>query len=219
MKKDLEFKSFEIKAFENKESGLTIEGYAAYFGNVDSVNDIIQKGAFAKTLKENKDRIAFCYQHDIYKPIGKINEIEEDEKGLFIKARISDSEDEIKTKIREGILKEMSIGFQTVKQSYDEEKEIRTLHEVKLWEASLVTIAANSLATITGIKSIYEKFDIVNEMFDNVIEEENDRNKKYNLLKLKSLVNEMPEEPQVIEKPIDNSDELKSIFYKTLLIK
>ena len=71
--KSLEFKSFEIKGYSEDEDNMVIEGYGAYFGNADSYNDIIVKGAFKKTLNENKGRIAFCYQHDFYNPIGRID--------------------------------------------------------------------------------------------------------------------------------------------------
>ena len=109
--KNLKFKNFDITETKADESGnLTISGYGAVFGNVDSYGDIIERGAFAKTLIERKDRIAFCYQHDIWNPIGKIESISEDEKGLKLTVKLSAAEEDIQTKVKEGILKEMSIG-------------------------------------------------------------------------------------------------------------
>ena len=60
----------------------------------------------------------------------------------------SKSEESIATKIEEGIIKEMSIGYRTVKYDYDTAKEIRTINELRLYEVSLVTRAANEEATI-----------------------------------------------------------------------
>lgn len=200
--RQLEFKSVAIdNVTEEDNNELVIEGYGAWFGNLDSCEDIMQKGCFSKTLAENKGRIAFCYQHDIYNPIGKIEEIKEDDKGLYLKVRISDAEDDIKIKIREGILKEMSVGFSTIKAMYDENTEVRTIMEVQLWEVSLVTIAANPLAVITGMKSA-EKVDYIMEQVNRLLAIEQNKNKKFELLKLKSLLQDMPIESHIEVEPI-----------------
>lgn len=210
--KDLKFRNYEIKSVTEENNEMFIEGYGAIFGNIDSYNDIIEKGAFSKTISENKGRVAFCYQHDIYTPIGKIEDINEDEIGLKIKVRISDSEDDIKVKIREGILKELSIGYSTIRSEYNQETDIRTLKEVKLWEVSLVTIAANPMATITAMKS-EEAATMIEAEFDRLLAIETNRNKKFDLLKLKSLVLSKPlEEAPIEEEPIEKKEEVKSIF-------
>ena len=214
--KKLEFRNFEIKSMDINPSGeMFIEGYGAIFGNVDSYEDIIEKGAFTKTLSENKGRIAFCYQHEIDEPIGKIEDIKEDNIGLWLRVRISDACDEIKTKLKEGILKEMSVGFQTIISTYDENTDIRTIKEVKLWEVSLVTIAANPLAVVMQLKSLKEKEDYIERCFDALIDNITNKNNKFDLLKLKSLVlNNLPkedsnpnsqieEEPKEVKKGLD----------------
>ena len=112
MKDTLQFKNFEIHETKKEDDGrLTITGYGAYFNNIDSYGDIIERGAFTKTLAERKGRIAFCYQHDIWNPIGKIEEIYEDEKGLKITVKISAAEEDIQTKVKEGILKDRSVSI------------------------------------------------------------------------------------------------------------
>ena len=193
MKKNIEFRNFEIKSMDTMPNGeMFLEGYGAIFGNIDACEDIIEKGAFAKTLSENKGRIAFCYQHEIDEPIGKIEEIKEDNIGLWLRVRISDACEEIKTKLQEGILKEMSVGFQTMISTYDENTDVRTIKEVKLWEVSLVTIAANPLAVVMQLKSIQEKEDYIEKCFDAILENITNRNTKFDLLKLKSLIMNMP---------------------------
>lgn len=42
--------AFEIKAVDHE--GRTLEGFAAAFGNLDQVRDILHPGAFKKTLVE-----------------------------------------------------------------------------------------------------------------------------------------------------------------------
>lgn len=229
MKKSLEFKNFdfEIKSVEANEDGdLIIEGYGSKFGNVDSYKDIVAKGAFTKTLNENADRIAFCYQHDLFTPIGKIQNIKEDDYGLFISVKVSNAKncESYKTQINEGILKELSIGYTTVKSIRNEETGVRTLVEVKLWEISLVTIAANSMAAITGIKSIEDKQNAVEEQIDRLIAMERSKEKKYELTKLKALIEEeLPSEEtsetQPKSEPPAVVDESKQIDFAKIIFK
>ena len=50
----------------------TFEGYAAVFGNVDSYGDIIQPGAFTKTIQERRSQIKILWNHDSFAPpVGK----------------------------------------------------------------------------------------------------------------------------------------------------
>ena len=132
------------------------------FNNKDSDGDIITKGAYSKTLQENSERIAFLYQHNMNQPIGKPLSMKEDEKGLFIEAKISDSSlgQDVKTMVSEGILKEFSVGFIPIKE--DLQKDVNYIKEIKLFEFSLVTLAANPLAKVTeykGTKSDDNLFD------------------------------------------------------------
>lgn len=191
MKHDLQYKDFQIESFKADESGkdLIIEGWGAYFDNVDSYGDVIKKGAFTKTLMERKDRIAFAYQHDVWNPIGKIMEIEERDKGLFLRVKLSAAEKDIQTKVKEGILKEMSIGYRTINSApaVIDGQDINTLTEVMLYEVSLVTIAANPKALITSMKG-EEKRDFLDEEFERLIAIERNQQKKYDLMKLKSYV-------------------------------
>lgn len=195
MKKELKFLNipFEIKADSNDE--LVIKGHGAVKGNIDSYKDVISDGAFKKTIKEQGERIAFCYQHDIYNPIGKIQVIEEDSKGLYLEVKISDAENDIKTKIKEGILKEMSIGYATMdaKRGEQEGQDVNFLTEIKLYEVSLVTIAANPLAMIESMKSEgQENVDVIDNEFDRLINIERQKEKRFELMKLKALVMSLP---------------------------
>ena len=213
MKNTLEYKNFEIKSvdFNSETKEMVIAGYAATFGNQDypqmtwnrdlgdyvMATDTIERGAFAKTISERKSRIAFCQNHDISEPKAKIIELKEDEKGLFFKARISDSEPELKTKIREEIFSEFSIGFQTINAMWEKKTDgtwLRKLVEAKLFEISVVTIARDENSRITEIKSI--------EMIDSLIKSESNEEKKYKLLQIKSLFENEPISSLEVKKPI-----------------
>jgi HK97 family phage prohead protease len=219
MKHNLKFKDFKIDSFKEETGGLTIEGYGAVFGNVDSYGDVIEPGAFAKTLTERKDRIAFCYQHDIWNPIGKILAISEDSKGLPLSVRLSDAEKDIQTKVREGILKEMSIGYRNInaREEIVEGRTVNHLTEIMLYEISLVTIAANPMALITGMKSEGQSdSDFINEEIERMIAIERNPQKKYDLMKLKSyieaLIKEEPKEITPTDEPLTKDYFLNLLF-------
>lgn len=204
MKRELKFLNipFEVKADSDNE--LIIEGHGAVKGNIDSYKDVIVDGAFKKTIKEQGDRIAFCYQHDIYNPIGKIIEIKEDSKGLWLRVKISDAENDIKTKIKEGILKEMSIGYSVIdmKRGEQDGEDVNLLTEIKLYEVSLVTLAANPLAIIEGMKAEGQtNKDVIEAEFDRLINIERQKEKRFEIMKLKALVMSLPLEAKAAEKP------------------
>ena len=148
----MERKQFEIKAVR-EDQNLYVEGYAAVFANVDSYNDRIQKGAFVNTINgTNRDRIAFCKDHDLRDVIGVIVDLREDENGLWFRAKISKTRDgkDVEILLEDGALKEFSIGYITKAYDWNEEEGIRTLTEIELWEISLVTRAANDQAKVTA---------------------------------------------------------------------
>ena len=153
-----EHKAFKFDLESVGEDG-EFSGYAAIFGNVDSGGDVIEKGAFAKTIKEDFDRVKILFYHqDCELPIGKPLELREDDKGLFIRAKISDTQRgrDIRTLLKDGVLNELSIGYDAVDFYYDGDTHVRHLKEVRLWEVSVVPWAMNELAQINEVKSLAE---------------------------------------------------------------
>jgi HK97 family phage prohead protease len=147
--------TFKMDSYE-PELGV-FEGYAAVFGNIDSYGDIIEPGAFLKTILDGMEanRIKILALHrDCDLPIGVPLEMREDERGLFIKGKISDTTAgrDVKALLADGVLTEMSIGYDPAKFTVDEDG-IRHLTEIDLWEVSLVTWAANDQAKVTGYKA------------------------------------------------------------------
>ena len=92
--------------------------------------------------------------NDSLLPIGRPLEVREDSKGLYIKAKISDTAmgRDVKVLLKDGVLNELSIGYDPIVFDYDETG-IRHLREVKLWEVSVVTWAMNPEATVIGYKA------------------------------------------------------------------
>lgn len=149
--------SFELESAD--ESTGEFSGYAAVFGNRDSGNDIIEKGAFAKTIVEDFHRIKILALHnDCWLPVGKPIELREDDRGLFIRGKISDTSmgRDIRTLLKDGVLNELSIGYDAIEFDYDSKQDTRHLKEIKLWEVSIVTWAMNDQAKIEEVKSLVE---------------------------------------------------------------
>lgn len=160
MKKAMSYKAlpFELKQVD-VETGV-FEGYAAYFGNVDAWGDVIERGAFTKTLQENGRRVKICYQHNPMWPIGKPLELREDAQGLYVKGKIAPTElgRDVLILMRENVIDELSIGYDAIKEEW--RNGIRYLKEIRLWEISPVTWAANELARITGVKRATQFSDL-----------------------------------------------------------
>ena len=157
-----EYKAFKFELDNVDETTGEFSGHALVFDNVEDGNDIMERGAFAKTIVENFERIKILSQHnECDLPIGKPIELREDGKGLFVRGKISDTQKgrDVQILLKDRVLNEMSVGYEAVDFEYDD-KGIRHLKEVKLWEISIVTWAMNELATIDEVKSLAENLKI-----------------------------------------------------------
>ena len=160
MKGNIEFKSSfaGIKDVDTKNRIVT--GYLSEFGSLDYDKDIIEKGAFTKSIMERKNDIFFLNQHDWKQPHGKFNVLQEDNKGLYFESmqlpNTTYSNDLIEL-YSMGIVKEHSIGFSTIKSDWHKDGITRIIKEVKLYEGSNVTLGANPNTPFTGFKARTEK--------------------------------------------------------------
>lgn len=130
-----------------------VKGYGSVFGNIDSDGDMLMPGAYAKTIKENGYRVKYLYQHDMSKPIGKMSELYEDQKGLGFVAEVPETRlgKDVIELMKAGVITENSVGILPIQKGYNDN--IREITEVKLYEISAVTMAANDQAKITNVKS------------------------------------------------------------------
>ncbi len=132
------------------------EGYGAVFNNVDMTGDVILPGAFRNCLLEKPlNAIKLLWQHDHQQPIGKWEEIREDDHGLFVRGQILTTIQrgvEVMAMLKAGIVDGMSIGFRTIKSIWEEGTDYRQLAEVDLWEVSVVTFPANMRARVDTVK-------------------------------------------------------------------
>lgn len=154
----------EVKGMDDKGKG-SFEGFASTFGNVDFGDDVIDKGAFTKSLADWKARNQLplmTWQHDIKIPVGDFFSMEENEKGLFFTAAVwtGDKQTEM-SKTAHNMLtgtgpKGMSIGFNSIEEKEDTVggQRVRRLTEIKLFEIAIVPFGMNDQAVITSAKSL-----------------------------------------------------------------
>lgn len=163
-------KTSKFKVKESNDDSMTIKAYGSVFGNYDSDNDVILKGAYAKTIKEmgpeGRDAVKLVAQHDIGRPIAKITSMKEDNHGLLIEAKFgewTDSKDYYEM-MKAGVINELSVGFVPV-QKDENEKGGYNIKEIKLYEISAVTVAANEKAVVMDVKS-YDPLKLVKQIED-----------------------------------------------------
>jgi uncharacterized protein len=161
MTKNIEYKSFSLKLDDVDTQG-TIRGYASTFGNVDLGFDIVDKGAFKKSIKEARGVWPILGDHDPKNQIGWNMRAEEDDKGLYVEGKLDlnvqsarEKYSLAKTAMELGASMGLSIGYMTIKAEPDREKPmVRHLKELKLFEYSIVTFPMNTEAMITGAKGL-----------------------------------------------------------------
>lgn len=159
-------KSFNLNIKAVQEDGF-FSGYGAVFGNVDWYNDVILPGAFAKSLEKwaGKNKMPpVLWNHSSNEPIGVYTKLVEDERGLYVEGKLL-VDDVPKAKSTHALLKAgaidgLSIGYRTVKSSYNEKTDIRELIELDLGEVSIVTTPANEQSLITSVKSKLEEGEL-----------------------------------------------------------
>ena len=163
---------FEVT--RSSDDGLTFEGYAAVWDQPTMIDswegrfaERIARGAFKKTITERTPVLQFDHgTHPLIGsiPLGAITTLREDDKGLFVRARLSDNWliQPVRDAIRDGAVNGMSFRFRTIRDEYDEEADWartfgddvpgRTLLEVAMPELGPVVFPAYD-ATEAGVRN------------------------------------------------------------------
>jgi HK97 family phage prohead protease len=150
----------EVKAIT---SGVaSFSGYANTFNRKDQAGDITMPGAFRDTLADAQARgrkmlWPVYYGHDRSRFIGGITAASEDAKGIRVEGLLAtDTQDgqEAYNLAKHGLMSSLSIGYNTVRSSYDRDG-TRRLRAVKLQEVSLVAQPADLHAGIETLTPGY----------------------------------------------------------------
>lgn len=146
------------------------EGHGSVFGNVDLGGDVVMPGAFRESLDTHQAEgtaPAMLWSHDPNEPIGKWLSMREDQVGLRVEGKLT--LDVPRAKAAYALMRDdalaLSIGYQAKVFNYDE-RGIRLLHQVELFEVSPVAIPMNPKARINGVKSIPDKRTLETKLRD-----------------------------------------------------
>jgi len=131
---------------------IRLAGYASVFGVPDSSGDVVVRGAFARTIAAG--RVPLLWQHAVDTPIGVVEKLGEDARGLrVIAAIVADTEqghDAVEL-LRAGAISGLSFGYRVRASRPDRARGIRELTDLDLLEVSIVTFPMQPLARVIAI--------------------------------------------------------------------
>ena len=150
-----------------------VSGYFALFGNKDLDGDIIEPGAFTKTIQERgpngKKLIKYLLDHDRTKAVARIDELYEDEKGLRYTAKIGSHSlgQDFAKMVESGIINQHSFGFSVPKDKsyFDQSRKANIIKEVMMFEGSAIQfLGANPETTFIDLKSMEDALNLFQKL-------------------------------------------------------
>ncbi len=126
-------------------------GYAAIFDRPDRGGDVVRAGAFARSLKRRAGAVPLLWQHDEAKPVGRIEYLREDGRGLRVIARLSAGAAgrAAAALLSEGKVAGLSFGYRIRKAAGAAP---RALEDVELVEISLVRVPMQPRARVHAVE-------------------------------------------------------------------
>lgn len=120
-------------------------GYAAVFDRPDRGGDVVRAGAFARSL--TRGAVPLLWQHDAARPIGRIEYLKEDRRGLRVIGRLVDAR--AARLLKAGAVRGLSFGYR-VRAARGEGP--RELTDLELVEVSLVTLPMQPKARVHAVE-------------------------------------------------------------------
>ena len=155
------YKTIELKT---NEAGKVAGFFSTYDKTPDSYGDVIEPGAFTKTIAKRKETghpFPLCFNHDFSDVIGACDTIEEKEIGPYVEASFLDitRAQDVRKMLQSGAIYQFSFAYDVLKRRdpTPDEKALgitNVLQEVELFEVSIVTVPANQNAVVTDVKSV-----------------------------------------------------------------
>ena len=145
-------KSEPLPTVDGKIDSVTIEGYAST-NDVDRHGDIVPTSVWEAGMKNYLKNPVILAYHDHSEPAGRMVEHRIDEKGLWVKARISAAAEDVFNLVKDGVLTAFSIGFRIVDAEYNSAAELFVVKELELHEISVVSVPANQNTLFSLSKS------------------------------------------------------------------
>jgi len=144
--------------------GVEVEWYAST-KDKDRWSDIVEPEAFKNALSMYMLNPIVLLQHDMDKPIWIVEDAKIDENGLYIKAKITENEDWVFSKLVNGVLRSFSIGYRVKdyedRDIYNSDWEYAwsdfVIKELELYEISIVSVPMNPYALMKSMSDCFEK--------------------------------------------------------------
>ena len=156
------YKEFTMRKSDGEKDAGTISGYFSTYDRIpDSYGDVIAKGAFTETIKKREESghpFPLCWNHDLNQIIGKVDAIEDTEKGPLMTASFFDSSlaQEKREIVKNGVVYQFSFAYDVLDAAPVELEggtKANELRKLDLFEVSIVPIPANQNAVMTDVKS------------------------------------------------------------------
>lgn len=212
--------SFETKSFKKASNTLKIAGYANTVAK-DRSGDVVTAEAWANGVENFRKNPVLLFQHKHDCPIGRVDNIKVDKKGIFVEASVSEAAEKnhgIQTLIRDGALKSFSVGFRVKDGEYNRSDDSMTITDVELLELSVVTVPCNQ----ESLFSIKKSFDSDNDYaqfikeFDTSVAEEEDTMNTSDETKTSENINEEKETDSIVEEvSVEETKEAEETVEKT----
>ena len=146
-RRSVAYSNLEVRAADD---GTKLIGYAAVFDSPSEpmpFTEFVRRGAFTKTLNDGAD-VRLLVDHEGV-PLARTKSgtlyLEEDERGLRVEANLDPTNPDaarIISAMRRGDLSQMSFAFRTIKDAWNNDRSVRELREVQLFDVSVVTFPA-----------------------------------------------------------------------------
>jgi uncharacterized protein len=161
--RSLDTEPLEFRAADGDDAKVgTFSGYAARYGQPSlplPFTERIAPGAFARSLRSRND-VRMYVNHDdrmvLASTRSKTLRLEDRADGLWVEAdlpNVSYAHD-LRELIKADVVRTMSFGFSTVKDSWSDDGSERTLNEVRLHEVSVVTGVAAYPSTTAAVRNL-----------------------------------------------------------------
>lgn len=120
-------------------------GYAAVFDRLDRGGDVVRRGAFERSL--GRGSVPLLWQHEAGRPIGRVEYLREDARGLRVIGKLIDSK--VLALIQARAVSGLSFGYRVREAKGSAPRE---LTQLDLVEVSLVTFPMQPLARVHAME-------------------------------------------------------------------
>lgn len=146
------FTKSELPSAADTIDSINISGYASTT-DIDRHGDVIPASVWEAGIQNYlKNPIILAYHsHDL--PVGRVVEHKVDDKGLWVKARISAAAEDVFNLVKDGVLTAFSVGFRILDAEYNSAAEVFIVKELELHEISVVSVPANQNTLFSLAKS------------------------------------------------------------------